>query len=48
MGALYEDASLEYSGINRHEDDDVGLYDTVLSGEDYGGDFENSINGANL
>lgn len=31
----YEDASLEYIGINRHEGDDVGLYDTVLSPEDY-------------
>lgn len=29
----YEDASLEYSGINKHEG--VGLFDTVLSHEDY-------------
>ena len=31
----YEDASLEYIGINRHEGEDVGLYDTVLSAEEY-------------
>lgn len=31
----YEDASLEYVGINKHEGDDVGLYDTVLNSEDY-------------
>ena len=26
---------LEYIGINKHEGEDVGLYDTVLSSEDY-------------
>jgi len=31
----YEDASLVYTGINRHEDEDIGLYDTVLSQEEY-------------
>ncbi len=31
----YEDASLTYVGINRHEEDEVGLYDTVLSAADY-------------
>lgn len=31
----YEDASLEYTGISRHQDAKVGLYDTVLSAEDY-------------
>jgi len=31
----YEDASLSYAGINRHENQSVGLYDTVLSSEDY-------------
>lgn len=31
----YEDASLEYSGINKHEGEGVGLFDTVLSHEDY-------------
>lgn len=30
----YEDASLNYVGINKHEGDDVGLYDTVLSAND--------------
>ena len=33
---LYEDASLEYTGLNRHEyDSSVGLFDTMLSAEDY-------------
>jgi len=31
----YEDASLVYVGINMHEGEDVGLYDTVLSPNDY-------------
>ena len=31
----YEDASLSYAGINRHEGEKVGGYDTVVSGEDY-------------
>lgn len=31
----YEDASLEYSGINKHEGEGIGLFDTVLSHEDY-------------
>ena len=31
----YEDTSLEYSGINKHEDEGVGLFDTVLSHENY-------------
>lgn len=31
----YEDASLEYTGINRHAGENVGLYSTVLSREDY-------------
>ena len=31
----YEDASLEYTGINKHEGQNVGGYDTVLSREDY-------------
>lgn len=32
----YEDASLEYTGLNRHEyDSSVGLFDTTLSAEDY-------------
>ena len=31
----YEDSSLVYTGIDRHSGEDVGLYDTVLSREDY-------------
>jgi hypothetical protein len=31
----YEDPSLVYTGINRHEGEDIGLYDTVLRREDY-------------
>ncbi len=31
----YEDASLNYTGINRHGGDDVGLYDTVISAKEY-------------
>ena len=30
----YEDSSLEYTGINKHEGEKVGLYDTVISQED--------------
>jgi len=30
----YEDASLEYVGINKHEGEDIGLYDTTLSRDD--------------
>jgi hypothetical protein len=37
----YEDASLEYIGINRHEGEDIGLFDTVLSRKDYEESFEN-------
>ena len=37
----YEDASLEYVGINRHEGSAVGLFDTVLSREDYEAVFVN-------
>lgn len=37
----YEDASLEYIGINKHEGEDVGLFDTVLSRQDYKDSFEN-------
>lgn len=37
----YEDASLEYTGINKHEGEDVGLFDTVLSRQDYEESFEN-------
>ena len=37
----YEDASLVYIGVNKHKDEDVGLFDTVLSSEDYRATFEN-------
>lgn len=37
----YEDASLEYIGINKHEGEEVGLYDTVISSDDYTQTFEN-------
>jgi hypothetical protein len=33
--------SLEYIGINKHEGEDIGLFDTVLSRKDYEGSFEN-------
>ena len=37
----YEDASLVYAGIDKHEGDEIGLYDTVLSATDYENTFEN-------
>ena len=37
----YEDASLEYIGINKHEGENIGLYDTVLSSTDYQESFVN-------
>lgn len=37
----YEDASLVYTGINKHEGEKVGLYDTVLKPEEYNQVFEN-------
>ena len=37
----YEDASLAYIGINKHEGENVGLYDTVLSAKDYQDSFVN-------
>lgn len=33
----YEDASLEYIGINRHDGQSVGLYDTVITNDEYRG-----------
>jgi hypothetical protein len=30
----YEDSSLEYIGINKHEGENIGLYDTVISHKD--------------
>ena len=40
----YEDSSLTYTGVNKHKAEDVGLYDTVLSKEDYRATFENIAN----
>lgn len=37
----YEDASLIYTGINKHEGEEIGLYDTVLSPKDYQPTFVN-------
>ncbi len=37
----YEDASLTYIGINRHEGEDIGLYDTILSAKEYEISFVN-------
>lgn len=37
----YEDSSLAYTGINKHEDESVGLYDTVITKEDYERSFLN-------
>ena len=31
----YEDTSLTYTGINKHEGENIGLFNTVLSKEDY-------------
>jgi hypothetical protein len=37
----YEDSSLVYIGINKHEGEDIGLYDTVLKSGEYRATFEN-------
>ena len=37
----YEDASLVYAGLDKHEGYEIGLYDTVLSTSDYESTFEN-------
>jgi hypothetical protein len=37
----YEDASLSYTGINRHEGLPVGLYDTVITTDEYNSLFFN-------
>ncbi len=31
----YEDSSLRYAGVNRHEGEDIGLYDTVIKEQDF-------------
>jgi hypothetical protein len=38
----YEDASLRYTGIDRHEGEDIGLFDTVIKEKDYKQTFENA------
>ena len=35
----YEDSSLRYMGVSRHKKMDVGLFDTVLSEEDFQATF---------
>jgi hypothetical protein len=40
----YEDASLRYTGINRHEGEDVGLYDTVINAKEYDQTFDDTDN----
>lgn len=42
----YEDASLVYTGINKHEGEDIGLYDTVITRKDAQRVFENVPAGA--
>ena len=36
----YEDSSLEYVGINKHIDESIGLFDTVISKDEYNTPFE--------
>jgi len=43
----YEDASLSYTGINKHEGEDMGLYDTVITRTDAQKIFENVSAGEN-
>ena len=37
----YEDSSLEYTGINRHQEEKIGGYNTVLSVKEYDHAFIN-------
>ncbi len=37
----YEDSSLIHTGVNKHEGENVGLFDTVLSTKEYTAIFEN-------
>jgi hypothetical protein len=39
----YEDSSLVYIGVNKHEGEDIGLYDTVLKPSEYRATFENVV-----
>jgi len=36
----YEDSSLTYTGIDKHQGEDIGLFDTVLNRQDYKKSFE--------
>ncbi len=38
----YEDSSLEYTGINKHEGEGMGLYDTVINRDEYNQILEDS------
>src|SRR5207247_11036124 len=42
----YEDASLSYTGINKHEEEEIGLYDTVITRKDAQKVFESVPAGA--
>lgn len=37
----YEDASLRYAGIDKHPEDNIGLYDTVISQKEYKEESDN-------
>ncbi|MGQ9836275.1 MAG: hypothetical protein ACUVRQ_09970, partial [Thermoanaerobaculaceae bacterium] len=37
----YEDSSLVYTGVSRHDEQAIGLYDTVLSRQEYEATFVN-------
>lgn len=39
----YEDSSLKYSGVNKHEGEDIGLFDTVITQQEYEQVFENQV-----
>lgn len=44
----YEDSSLSYTGINKHEGEAIGLFDTVLSAKDYESPFFNISDQADI
>ena len=37
----YEDGSLVYAGVNKHANEDVGLFDTVISASEFKQKFVN-------
>ena len=43
----YEDASLNYTGISKHTDKDVGLYDTVITSKEFESPFINQSSDLN-